>query len=203
MQERSQDPKTTSTPVEPTYYVAIGASAGGLEALQEFFEHMPTKSGLAFIIIQHLSPDFKSMMDELLGRCTKMPVLHATDSLLVEPNTLYLIPPRKSMMIAEGKLLLVDQMPNSGLNFPIDIFFRALAEDQHHRSVGIVLSGTGSDGSRGLQAIKEVGGLVMIQEPTSAKFDGMPYSAVKTGLADVIADAPDLPLSWSSLLHTP
>lgn len=177
----------------PSYYVAIGASAGGLEALQEFFQHMPTNTGVAFIVIQHLSPDFKSVMDELLGRCTGMKIFNAMDGVAVQANTVYLIPPRKNMMIAEGKLLLVDQMPDNGLNFPIDIFFRSLAEDQHHRSIGIILSGTGSDGSRGLQAIKEVGGLVMTQEPNSAKFDGMPYSAVKTGLADVIERANVLP----------
>ncbi len=176
----------------PDYYVGIGASAGGLEALQEFFQIMPPDTGMAFIVIQHLSPDFKSVMAELLGRQTKMPVHNATDGVIVVPNTVYLIPPRKNMIIAEGKLLLVDQMPDQGVNFPIDIFFRALAEDQHHRAIGVVLSGTGSDGSRGIQAIKEVGGLVMVQEPSSAKFDGMPYNAIKTGFADVVTDTDEM-----------
>lgn len=178
---------------DPTYYVAIGASAGGLEALQDFFRHTPIDSNLAFIVIQHLSPDFKSVMDELLGRCTEMPVFHAKDGAKVKRNTIYLIPSRKNMMIAEGKLLLADQMEDKGTHFPIDIFFRALAEDQHHHSVGIVLSGTGSDGSRGLQAIKEVGGFVMVQSPKDAKFNGMPYSAIKTGLSDVTDTAKVLP----------
>ena len=177
---------------KPDYYVGIGASAGGLEALQEFFKVMPPNSDLAFIVIQHLSPDFKSVMAELLGRNTRMQVHNATDGVMVQPNTVYLIPPRKNMIIAEGKLLLVDQMPDQGINFPIDIFFRALAEDQHHRAIGIVLSGTGSDGSRGIQALKEVGGLVMVQEPSSAKFDGMPYNAIKTGLADVVTEISDM-----------
>ena len=176
----------------PEYYVAVGASAGGLEALQEFFQHMPNNSGLAFIVIQHLSPDFKSVMAELLSRTTPMKIFNATDGAVVQADTVYLIPPRKNMMIAEGKLLLVDQIPEQGVNFPIDIFFRSLAKDQHHRSISVVLSGTGSDGSRGIQAIKEVGGLVMVQEPTSAKFDGMPYNAVKTGLADVVTEAQEM-----------
>ncbi len=173
----------------PNYYVAVGASAGGLEALQDFFGAMPSKTGMAFMVIQHLSPDFKSVMAQLLSRHTEMEIFNATDGAQVLADKIYLIPPRKNMMIAEGRLLLVDQMPERGINFPIDIFFRSLAEDQHHRSIGIVLSGTGSDGSRGIHAIKEVGGLIIAQDPATAKFDGMPYSAVKTGLADVVVGA--------------
>ena len=177
----------------PNYYVAIGASAGGLEALQELIKRLPSDSDAAFIIIQHLSPDFKSVMDELLGRLTKMSVVNATDGVHIEKNTVYLIPPSKIMMTAEGRLLLVDRMPDKGVNFPIDIFFRSLAEDQHHRSIAVVLSGTGTDGSRGISAIKEVGGLVIVQTPESAKFDGMPNAAIKTGLADVVASASEIP----------
>ena len=177
----------------PKCYVAIGASAGGLEALEGLLRYMPADSGVAIIIVQHLSPDFKSVMDELLARYTSMPVVTAVDNVQVEANSVYLIPPRKNMMIAEGKLILVDQLPDRGLNFPIDIFFRSLAEDQHHRSMAVVLSGTGSDGSRGIQAIKEVGGLVIVQEPRSAKFDGMPLNAVKTGTADVVAPPNEIP----------
>lgn len=177
----------------PNYYVAIGASAGGLEALHEFVQELPSDSGAAFIIIQHLSPDFKSVMAELLSRHTSMPIYNAEDGAVVEANTIYLIPARKNMMIAEGKLLLADQMPDTGIHFPIDIFFRSIAEDQHHHSMGVILSGTGSDGSRGLLAIKEVGGLVLVQDPASAKFDGMPFNAVKTGVVDVVASASELP----------
>ncbi|WP_188149724.1 chemotaxis protein CheB [Teredinibacter waterburyi] len=179
--------------VQPSHYVGIGASAGGLEALQEFMRHMPVNSGLAFIIVQHLSPDFKSMMDELLSRHTTMRIFNAVDGVVVEANTVYLIPPKKNMMIAEGKLILIDQMPDRGNNFPIDIFFRSLAEDQLHRSVAVVLSGTGSDGSRGVPAIKEVGGLVVVQEPEDAKFDGMPTSAIRTGLVDVVVPIDQIP----------
>ncbi len=178
---------------DPSYYVGIGASAGGLEALQEIVQRLPNNSGAAFIIVQHLSPDFKSVMDELLGRLTDMPVVNTVDGVRIEKDTIYLIPASKNMMAAEGKLLLVDQMPNKGMNFPIDIFFRSLAEDQHHRSIAIVLSGTGTDGSRGISAIKEVGGLVIVQEPDSAKFNGMPFTAVKTGLADFVVIPEKIP----------
>lgn len=187
----------------PDYFIAIGASAGGLEALQEFFQSMPSNTGAAFIVIQHLSPDFKSVMAELLERSTKMSVFNASDGIPVQSNTVYLIQPRKNMMVAEGKLILVDQMPDTGVNFPIDIFFRSLAEDQHHRTIGVVLSGTGSDGSRGIQAIKEVGGLVMIQDPKTAKFDGMPYNAVRTGLADMVLAADEMPSELVNYMNHP
>lgn len=187
----------------PSCYVAIGASAGGLEALQEFFQAMPCNTGAAFIVIQHLSPDFKSMMAELLGRKTQMKIFDATDGTKVEPNTVYLNPPRKNMLIAEGRLILVDRMPDSGPAFTIDIFYRSIAEDQHHRAIAIILSGTGSDGSRGIAAVKEVGGLVMVQEPATAKFDGMPYSAIKTGMADVVAAPTDMPAKLIAYINHP
>ena len=191
--EPSKHGETDDTSLAPSHFVAIGASAGGLEALQQFVRNMPDNSDMAFMLVQHLSPDFKSLMDELLSQHTKMRVMNATEGLQVQRNTIYLIPPRKNMMIAEGCLLLVDQMPHRGNNFPIDIFFRSLAEDQLHRSIAIVLSGTGSDGSRGIQSIKEVGGLVVVQAPEDAKFNGMPYRAVKTGLADIVAPGAEIP----------
>lgn len=187
----------------PTHIIGIGASAGGLEALQSLFHNMPSDSGAAFVVVQHLSPDFKSVMAELLSKGTAMPVYNIADGVVVEANTIYLIPPRKIMMIAEGKLLLTEQMPEQGVNMPIDIFFRSLAEDQHHKAVGIVLSGTGSDGSRGIQAIKEVGGLVVVQDPDSAKFDGMPHSAVNTGLADMVLTPEEMPTKLISYIQHP
>jgi two-component system CheB/CheR fusion protein len=187
----------------PSHYVAIGASAGGFEALQEFFQHLPVNTGAAYIIIQHLSPDFKSIMAELLNRTANIEALNAVDGVEVEADKIYLIPPRKNMMIAEGRLILSDQMPERGPNFPIDIFFRSLAEDRQHRSIAIILSGTGSDGSRGLQAIKEVGGLVMVQDPNDAKFDGMPYNAVKTGLADIVVNTRKMPVSLLDYMTHP
>lgn len=173
--------------------VGIGASAGGLEALEVFFANMPQDSGMAFIVVQHLSPDFKSVMDELLARQTSIPIYRVTDGIEVEPNSIYLIPPKKEMIIANGKLLLSDKDPASGLALPIDIFFRSLAQDCGPRSIGVVLSGTGSDGSRGIRDIHEAGGLVIAQETSSAKFDGMPKSAMETGEVDVVLPPERIP----------
>lgn len=176
----------------PILYVGLGASAGGLEALCDFFDCLPCDTEATFIIVQHLSPDFKSLMDELLGKHTSMPVQNVVDGVKALPNSVYLIPARKNVMLAEGRLYLADQMQNQGVNLPIDVFFKSLAESARDRSVAIILSGTGSDGSRGLKAIKESGGLVLVQEPESAKFDGMPISAVQTGLADFTLTSSEL-----------
>lgn len=168
------------------YIVGIGASAGGLEALQDFFKAVPLETGLGFVVIQHLSPDYKSLMDELLARHTKLRILKAKDGMLVEPDTIYLIPPRKNLSIFHGKLILEDQGKRMGLILPIDIFFRSLAIDIGKNAIGIILSGTGSDGTLGTRAIKEAGGMVMAQDETTAKFDGMPRSSISTGLVDYI-----------------
>ena len=125
--------------------VGIGASAGGLEALQTFFDSMPVPSGMAFVVVQHLSPDFKSLMDELLVRHTKMRVLLAENEMAIEPDTVYLNPPRQDMIISQGRLLLSDKDPRDKLTLPIDTFFRSLASDQGEKGVAIILSGTGSD----------------------------------------------------------
>jgi two-component system CheB/CheR fusion protein len=176
------------------HYVGIGASAGGLEAIQAFFKNMPGDSGLTFIIIQHLSPDYKSMMDELLAKVTEIPVQVVSDGIEAQPNNIYLIPPRKSMSIFHGKLLLSAQDRSMmTINLPIDVFFHSLAEDQGGNAIGIILSGTGSDGTRGCRAIKEAGGLVMVQSEASAKFGGMPKSVIANGLADFIQPVEDLP----------
>ncbi len=168
------------------YYVGIGASAGGLEALGEFFKNSPNNTGLTFIVIQHLSPDFKSLMDELLARHTKMDVIVAKDGIEAKPNKVYLIPPRKNLSIFHGKLYLEDQKARNFLNLPIDVFLKSLALDQGKNSIGIILSGTGSDGTLGIRAIKEAGGLTMVQNEESAKFDGMPRSSIATGLIDYV-----------------
>lgn len=178
---------------KPTLYVGVGASAGGLEALEEFFSNMPPDTGLAFMVIQHLSPDYKSMMLELLSRRTKMNVYKAEDGMLVEPNCIYLIPPKKNMTIFHAKLYLTEQDHGGGLNLPIDIFFRSLAVDQGKKAVGVVLSGTGSDGTLGIRAIKEVDGMAMVQDYSTAKFDGMPKSAIATGQVDYILPPSKMP----------
>ncbi len=174
-----------STDREPFYIVGVGASAGGLEALERMFRHIPRDTGMAFVVVQHLSPDFKSLMDELLARQTQIPIHRVEDGMKVEPNSIYLIPPKKEMIVSGGRLLLTDKDPSQGLTLPIDRFFRSLAQDAGRHSIGIVLSGTGSDGSRGLLDIHEAGGLVVAQTTHSAKFDGMPKAACETGVVDI------------------
>ena len=180
---------TTNGREKELVVVGIGASAGGLQALELFFDQMPSDSGMAFVIVQHLSPDFKSLMTELLGRHTSMEIHRVENSMVVEPNSLYLIPPKQDMIIKDGRLLLTERAPSRSLALPIDHFFQSLAVDKGANSIGIVLSGTGSDGSRGIQHIHEVGGLVIAQQPESAKFDGMPRSAIESGYTDVVVDA--------------
>ena len=167
------------------YVVGIGASAGGLDALEKFFSEAPPDNGLAYIVIQHLSPDYKSLMADLLGKRTDMPVQVAQDGMPVEPNHVYLIPPKQSLTIFHQKLYLTDREAGQ-LYLPIDIFFQSLAEDLGEKAIGVILSGTGSDGTRGIRAIKEKGGLVIVQDDLSAKFDGMPRSAIATNLVDYI-----------------
>lgn len=187
----------------PSYYVGIGASAGGLEAIEEFFKNAPTNSGMGFIVVQHLSPTHKSLMVELLSRNTEMPVLRAENGMRVEPNSVYLIPPNHNLKIFHGALLLDQQDHDRGLNLPIDIFFKSLAEDQEDKAIAIVLSGTGSDGARGIRTIKERMGMVMAQDAGSAKFDGMPKSAIATGMCDFIMAAEDMPQQLMSFAKHP
>ena len=164
------------------HIVGVGASAGGLEALETLFDHVPAQCGMAFVVVQHLSPDFKSMMDELLARHTKMAVHRVTDGMQVTPNSVYLIPPKKEMIIQDGQLLLSDKDPSQGLSLPIDTFFRSLAQDAGAHAIGIILSGTGSDGSRGIRDIHDEGGLIIAQSQETAKFDGMPKNAAAAGI---------------------
>lgn len=173
------------------FIVGIGASAGGLEALQEFFQSMPSNSGLSFVVIQHLSPDYKSLMADILGKHTDMDVLQVEDDMEVKANTVYLIPPKKNMTLSNGRLLL-SNYDHGMLNHPIDIFFTSLAEECRERSIVVVLSGTGSDGTSGVRAVKENGGLAIVQTPESAKFDGMPRSAISTGLVDWVLAPPEI-----------
>jgi two-component system CheB/CheR fusion protein len=170
----------------PAYYVGIGASAGGLEAIEAFFRAMPADSGCAFIVVQHLSPDYKSLMVELLSKKTDMAVHRAENNMPVRANHIYLIPPKTEMTIFHGNLALREQPGGQTINLPIDIFLRSLAEDQAQRAIAVILSGAGSDGTRGVRAIKELNGMVMVQDEGSAKFDGMPRAAASTGLADFI-----------------
>ncbi|WP_158967198.1 chemotaxis protein CheB [Paraglaciecola sp. L3A3] len=187
------DTSPTSSEPKSLFYVAVGASAGGLEALNEFVSALPKHASMAYMIVQHLSPDFDSLMDQLLQRRTDLKICTVTDGMEIEADTIYLMPPRTNMLMAEGKLILVDQVPHQGSNFPIDVFFRSVAADAQHRSVAVILSGTGSDGSRGIKDIKEAGGLTIVQDPEEAQFDGMPLCAIQTDLVDAVMLASDMP----------
>ncbi|HEY9047262.1 MAG TPA: chemotaxis protein CheB [Ohtaekwangia sp.] len=168
------------------YIVGIGASAGGMEAIHDLFDNLSQHTGFSFVIIQHLSPDYKSLMLELLSKHTTMRVLEASEGMEVEPDCIYLIP-RKTLMTIEGnKLHLMEKKNSSFPNQAIDVFFESLARDKGKDAIGIILSGTGTDGSRGIEAIKGSNGIVIVQDPQSAAFDGMPNSAIATGLVDMI-----------------
>jgi two-component system, chemotaxis family, CheB/CheR fusion protein len=173
--------------------VGIGASAGGLEALELFLRHIPDGCGMAFVIVQHLDPTHKGILVELLQRTTAMPVVQIKDRQRIAADRVYVIPPNKDLSILHGVLHLLEPAAPRGLRLPIDFFFRSLADDCLSRSIGVILSGMGSDGTLGLRAIKEKAGAVFVQTPASAKFDGMPRSAIAAGLADVVAPAQELP----------
>jgi two-component system CheB/CheR fusion protein len=186
----SPPPEQQSLPSPDAFpIVGIGASAGGLEALDQFLSHVPKDSGMAFVIVQHLDPTHKGVMPELLQRITQLVVGQVRDGVKIEPNHAYVIPPNTDLSILHRTLHLFEPASPRGLRLPIDFFFRTLAEDQQERSVGVILSGMGSDGTLGLRAIKERAGLTLVQEPTSAKFDAMPHSAIAAGLADIVAPA--------------
>ncbi len=202
--DRRDTARQKSSGKQPSFYVVgIGASAGGLDAIERLFDNMPADTGMAFVIVQHLSPDFKSLMDELLARHTSMPIHRVEDGISVEPNHIYLIPPKKNMVLSEGKLLLTDQESDGALNLPIDIFFRSLAQDVGRSAVAIILSGTGSDGSRGIQEIHNSGGLVFAQDLDSAGFDGMPRSAALTKIVDIVCPPERMPSRLAEHLNMP
>jgi two-component system CheB/CheR fusion protein len=179
--------------------VAIGASAGGLESLERLFTHLPPDTGMAFVVLQHLSPDFKSLMDELLSRRTQMRIRLAEHDMPVEPNTVYLLPPVKEMIIRHRRLLLNDKDPRLGLTLPIDLFFRSLAQDVGDKAVAVVLSGSGSDGSRGVLEIHKAGGLVFCESPDTAQFNGMPLSAMRTGAVAQVLPPDELALAVAAI----
>jgi two-component system CheB/CheR fusion protein len=197
----SSNPVATATqPAEQDFHiVGIGASAGGLDSLERLFTHLPTDTGMAFVVLQHLSPDFKSLMDELLSRRTQMRIKQAEHNALLEPNTVYLLPPMKEMIIRQRRLLLNDRDPRHGLTLPIDLFFRSLAQDAGERAVAIILSGSGSDGSRGVQEVSRAGGTVFCESPDTAQFNGMPLSAMRTGIVDQVLPPEEIALAVSGL----
>jgi two-component system CheB/CheR fusion protein len=168
------------------YIVAIGASAGGLEAIHDFFDHMPQSASFSFIVIQHLSSDYKSLLVELVAKHTHMKVFEAAHEMVIQQDCVYIIPNNKLMTVSRGKLKLADKSLIKAPNTAIDTFLHTLAEDKKDRAIAIILSGTGTDGTKGIQSIKEFGGMVIVQDPATAKFDGMPNSAIASGNADFI-----------------
>ena len=187
----------------PFPIVAIGASAGGLEAFEQFFAHTPPDTGMAYVLIQHLDPKHKSILSELIRRFTRMTVHEVEDGMAVEPNTIYVIPPNRNMALLHGILHLLEPLKIPGVCTPIDFFFRSLAEDQKEKAICIVLSGTGTEGTLGLRTVKGEGGMVMVQDPESAKYDGMPRNAIATGLADYILAPEKMPEQLISYLEHP
>ncbi len=186
----------TEIPVKPHFpIVGIGASAGGLAAFEAFFSGMPVDKdpGMAFVLVQHLAPDHKSILTDLIRCYTRMQVFEVEDGVEVQPNCAYIIPPNCDMAFLNGTLQLLEPSSPRGQRLPIDFFFRSLAQDQHELAICIVLSGTGSDGTMGLRSIKGEGGMAMVQVPESTEYDGMPRSAISTGLVDYVLPAADMP----------
>lgn len=185
--------ESAKSEVTPRLIVGIGASAGGLQSLEQFFDAMPSDCGMGFIVVQHLSPDFKSVLVELLARHTAMTVMSAEDDMQVLPDHVYLLPPKKDVEIENGRLRVEDRPENEPVNLLIDRLFRSLAADQGPRCAAVVLSGTGSDGSRSLEDVDAHDGLILAQDPDSASFDGMPHSAIGTGLVDLVCTPDRMP----------
>ena len=199
IKEKSSDQDNSLFPI-----VGIGASAGGLEAIEQFLVNVPEKSGMAYIVVQHLDPNHKGMLPELLQRISKMQVSQVKDHTVVRPNCIYVIPPNKTMSILKGVLHLHKPVEARGQRLPIDFFLSSLAEDRKKLAVGIILSGMGSDGSLGVRVIKEKDGIVMVQEPGSAKFDSMPCNAIDSVAVDIVAPPNELPQRLIAFLkHIP
>lgn len=194
--------KTQAEGHMPQYVVALGASAGGLEALEEFFNHCPTELDAAYVVIQHLSPDYKSMMADLLSRHTKLPIVTVKQGMAITANTIFLIPAGVTMHLNGHRFELRDKEPHV-LSLPIDIFFTSMAKFFHKNAIAIVLSGTGSDGARGALSVYEEGGFVIAQTPTTAKFDGMPRSAIATGVVDEVIDIKEMPPRIADYMQNP
>ena len=183
------------SPDGPPPVVGVGASAGGLAAIEELLDALPKdeRPDIAFVVVQHLDPEHKSILTDLVARHTGLEVHTVEDGMPVQPGHVYIIPPNKDMAILNGVLQLVAPETPRGVRLPIDFFFRSLAGDQHDKAICIVLSGTGTDGTLGLKAVKGEGGMTMVQEPASAAYDGMPRSAISTGLVDFVLEPKEMP----------
>ena len=195
IEHSTSDADSNKSPKEDFPIVGIGASAGGLAAFEAFFSVIPDdiEPSMAFVLVQHLDPNHKSILTDLIRRYTRMPVYEVKDGMVVQPNCVYVIPPNRDMILEYGTLQLQEPAEPHGHSLPIDLLFRSLALSKQELAIGIVLSGTGSDGTLGVRAIKDEGGMVMAQTPESSEYDGMPRSAIATGLADYILPPDEMP----------
>lgn len=201
VQAESNAETTPMSSDSQTVIVGIGASAGGLEALRNFFSAVPENSGIVFVVVQHLDPTHESLMADLLGRCTKMSVTQVVDQVQLEPNHVYVIPPNKDLAAKDGRLVLTQPTKRRGLRMPIDFFFTSLANDQRESAVVVILSGSGSDGTQGARLVKENGGMIMVQDPKTAQHTGMPSSAIATGLVDYVLEPDQMPQALSNYVQ--
>lgn len=192
-------PNPPPPPLRALHIVGIGASAGGLAPIEQFLQNVPVDSGLAYIVVQHLDPTQKAVLGQLLQKITPLPVQEVTSALVIEPNHVYVIPPNKELSIAEGHLILRPPSEPRGLRLPINVLFSSMAQSLGSQAIGVVLSGMGSDGTQGLRAIQAVGGLTLVQAPTSAQFDAMPTSAIAAQCVDIVAQPHEMP---SRIAHT-
>jgi two-component system CheB/CheR fusion protein len=206
----SSAPAEVSAPVDfsvrarnPFPIVGVGASAGGIEALKAFFTASDADSGMAYIVIQHLSPEHQSLMADILSRCTPMPVIQIENGMQVEPNHVYVIRPGFTVTLKDRRLHLGRPVEERGHRRPIDDFFRSLALEQQESAIGVILSGTGTNGSAGAQAIKAAGGLCIAQDPNSAEFPGMPQSLIHAGYADQVLTAEEIPAALRQYVQHP
>ncbi len=197
--EPTETPVPSEAPISDTGgrfpIIGIGASAGGLAAFEAFFSTMPADGnpGIALVLVQHLARDHKSILSDLIRRCTRMQVFEVEDGMVVQPNCAYIIPPNRDMELVKGSLRLLEPTLARGIRLPIDFFFRSLAQDQRELAICIVLSGTGSDGALGVRAVKGEGGMVMVQTPETTEYDGMPRSAIATGMVDFVLPPQEMP----------
>jgi chemotaxis response regulator CheB len=173
--------------------VGIGASAGGVQALKEFFEHLPKKTGMAYVVILHLSPDHDSRLAEVLQSSTEMPVKQVTEKIKVEPDHVYVVPPNQHLAMQDGAIIVSPNTQIEERRAPVDIFFRTLAEEHGTRAVAVILSGTGANGSMGIKRVKERGGAAFVQNPREAEFNEMPRNSIATGLVDEVLNVAELP----------
>src|SRR5689334_19943375 len=173
--------------------VGIGASAGGIRALKSFFQHMPADSGMAFVVIVHLAHDYHSNLSGILQSDTSMPVIEVTETLRVEPDHVYVIPPQKYLEVVDGEIRLTERVEAYGPRVPIDMFLRTLADAYRRKAICVILSGSGSDGTLGLRRVKEAGGIAIAQDPEDAEYDSMPQSAIATDLVDLVLPAAAIP----------